>query len=331
MNPVKAFKDAPRRRKSLKAAAERAVVRWEWASWGRPAIEPFTFERGGFAPGKPIAKPRGTPKSGVHAYGYDAEGRLVLEREHTSWKGLTKDTYFVHTDEGIEEWHFDKEWAGEARVINVGWYEVDEERRVVSSWFAYAHGKPVKHTYLWKKGLLRQITGPVDERLSYDKDGQLTTVTKDGQVSYTRAVPGQLLADLAPAIAKELEASIRKQVAKLRSEEQVRALVLVIDEENYRYTLPPILAAPTVSERARHPAEWELFDVDELEYETKKLLALCDTANQDIWQNERFREAHAVVKGVAAKLTARAPAGRGWRRAKGFTCFVVNLESGKRL
>lgn len=329
MDPAKAIATAARRRASLRAASEAAVQRWAWASGPRPTIEPFYFERHGFSPGKLIAKPRAAPPAGVHAYGYDAAGRVVLEREYTEWPGLTKDTYWVHHDDGIEQWHFDHEWEGVAPIIHVGWFAL-RRGRLASSSFAYRRGTAARTRYTWTAGRLSRARGAADERFEYDADGQLLKVICDGDVRYARAVRGRLLEDVAPALRAELERAIRRQLARLRAAEPVRALALVLDEECFDHLLPPMLGAPTTSERAALPAEWALFAVPQLAYASAKLRRLCASANQDIWQHQRHRAARRLVKDVARALSERPPAGPGWQRARTFTVYVTDLETGRR-
>jgi hypothetical protein len=264
----------------------------------------------------------------MREYGFDGDGRMVIEREHTAWKGLTKDTYWVYSPAGIEQWHFDKEWKGDAPVIHVAWF-AQREGRIVSSHYAYLHAPAARTQYTWKHGRLVRARGRFDQRFEYDDIGTLLRIEQDGHVTFARSTPGRTLSDLAPVLRTELEAAIRSRLAKLRVREPIRAIALVLDEENYEHMLPPLLGAPTASERARLPAEWAGFDVPELAYETPRLRAMCDVANQDIWQHERYRAAKSLVGEVAAALDARPPSGRGWRAARGFRVYVTDLETGR--
>lgn len=103
----------------LKRDAESRVVRWEWATFKRYSFEPGHFEIEKVKKGKVLKSEPKPPVSGTHGYGFDAEGRVVVERQQTEFTGRQYETFYRHEADGIERFHFtyspNKEW------INVGW------------------------------------------------------------------------------------------------------------------------------------------------------------------------------------------------------------------
>jgi hypothetical protein len=64
---------------ALKQACEAKVVSWRWATWTMFPGTPYEFERARSAPGRWLTDEK-KRKDGAHHYGFDAEGRVVVER-----------------------------------------------------------------------------------------------------------------------------------------------------------------------------------------------------------------------------------------------------------
>jgi hypothetical protein len=338
---------AATRYRRLKKESEAQVVRWEWGTSTLHHIEPFYFERGQFSRGRRLAgAPRGA-RSGAHGHGFDAAGRIVVERQRTEFPGMEDQTFFVHRDDGIEQLHYS---YFEHELVNAAWFTT-RSGRVIRADYRYAHGSRASQTYVYAGERLVTIKhshedGPYTEELEYDELGRLRRIfyKESGQrrtAIYVRPERAETLAALAPMLRERLVESVMERLAAARKwlPEPVYALALCLDMEAYTHVLPPRLALGLASERERFvtewgddgpdsiwsPPEWSLCDDRRLAHDDRALATACAMANQDIWQKGRFRAAVRLCHEVADELRQRL---LPIRRTEDFVVFVTDIASG---
>jgi hypothetical protein len=73
---------APQEYRTRKARAEKAVVRWEWWSKPRYPLDPLYNERNGWPVGRRMTKAPLEPTLQHTRSGFDAEGRVRVDREY---------------------------------------------------------------------------------------------------------------------------------------------------------------------------------------------------------------------------------------------------------
>lgn len=73
-----------------KRESEARVVRWEWATFERHSIEPAYFEIHKHRRGYLLKK---EPKKDDYAHGFDAQGRLCVDRQQTEFPGRFYETF----------------------------------------------------------------------------------------------------------------------------------------------------------------------------------------------------------------------------------------------
>lgn len=113
---------APDRYAELKAAAEARAVRWQWATFAVHSYKPADFEISKMTKGRWLKAEPSPPTSGAHGYGFDADGRVVVERQQTEFPGRFYETFFIHEAEGIASFHYS--YDPEKPWINVEWLPV---------------------------------------------------------------------------------------------------------------------------------------------------------------------------------------------------------------
>lgn len=152
----RAFSIAPTLYESLSADCRAGVVRREWSRNPRHQLEPFYFELGDCRRGRPVKKEPAL-LLGWHEYGFDADGRLIQEREYTELPGRYYEEFFTMHSGFTEAIRYDYssakepicverlhgrdgslscylQWAPAGQSTNVYWHEDDTLR-----WFLTFH------------------------------------------------------------------------------------------------------------------------------------------------------------------------------------------------
>jgi hypothetical protein len=316
-----ALKRAASRYRELESRIEETVARWEISTDSRHSFEPFYFERHRCGAGKVLARAPESRKDYVES-GFDAEGRLIVERSYTSLAGRCYETFYEYLDGCVDKYHFGHD--PKKPLIHVARHHFDGER-LRELEHVYRQGGRRHEVFEWEGDRLVRVivdhaeASHVDE-LSYDDAGRLLRIewvypNGSRAETYGRVAPSL------PALLRELEertlAAVPQVLERFRAEEPAYAVALCLDMEGYEHVLPPSLAVALQSEREafskRHgparardylwsPTEWRLHDVDELEYREPALLALASDANQLIWQKEQFARARKHVDTIAKRL-----------------------------
>ena len=287
--------EAAREYAARKAAAEARVVRWE--HWSAPAYDPkpYYFERlarrGVVRRGRRLARPsaRGC------AYGFDAQGRVVIDRQPKSDEPPF-DEFFSHGRSGVESAAYDRDGAHALRYVTRqrlrGGRPVSTEVLDALPPFAsYAE------RYRYRGGRLDRIDvesragkDAAVDRITYDvvyePDGRLRAIRRHYDYLprpfpvYWNPELGDSLERLSQGVRRALLEAIPRAVRGARVREPAYCLALAYDEAGDE--LPPALGIG-------------------LERERRALLAKGATdARQRLWDPARFSR----YRRGAVKLTA---------------------------
>jgi hypothetical protein len=335
-----------------KKAAETQVVRWQWATFAIHSYEPAYFEISKVKPGNLLAAEPSEPADGRNYYGYDVQGRVVVEQQQTEFAGRVYETFFSHMPEGIERSYYTydpgKDW------IAVEWFEMGSAG-VVECHAVFPHGgyRSMSYTYDERRHVIRrnrQAKGPppygdvIDDwhEITYDDAGQIARIewcTPDGgrHLDFERVAAGSTLAAAGPSLIAQLTAAIVQAIAKLNIDEDVYTLVLSTCGAWYRHLIPPQvsvgLAAQCVKFRAEHGADASEYIWNPAEWADGTLqldlapdvVARCQSVCQDIWQNEHYAKTDVFLRDLAQSLqNASLPC----PRSANFVAVVIALDVG---
>lgn len=257
-------KGAQRRYAKLKAEAEARVVRWEWASFAARSYKPAHLEISKTVKGKPLAAEPVPPVGGSHGYGLDAEGRVVIELQQTSFPGRYYETFFVHEPDGIASFHFS--YDEPKRWINAEWLAIGDAG-VTELHSVYARGNAISTIY--ERDELGRVVrarrsgdnppyGALDDwrELEYDGDGQLVRVywcQPDGRRSldFERASEATSLPTRWQELLRELSAAVlqtlRDRPPPGRADDPLYTLAFFHTGAAYQHRLPPDVAGGRLS------------------------------------------------------------------------------------
>lgn len=133
-----------------RARAEQAACAWRWATGPWFDARPVYFERHNDRPGRFLKKPPTRPKGRVEA-GFDAAGRVIVEREHTEF-GCYESFYAwdaAPAEVARYHYHADKDPINLLRLESDG-------RRVLASDHIAEQGRS-REEYVWDGPRLREV------------------------------------------------------------------------------------------------------------------------------------------------------------------------------
>lgn len=316
-----AAKDLP----ALKETCEAAVVRWEWWTGEPYALAPFYNERHRFSVGRKVAAPTSKKEhEGLHAFGFDASGKLRVAHQYNSIGHYS--TFLVHvTEDGasrVESRHYSysRDEPINAQILFL------EGGRPTELHFEAKGGKHVER-YRWEGDRIARISvdrssaPPEDLDLSYDALGALEKITDVSPVEakfhraiWERPKRDLSLAKLLPAIRAHFLERLEVELRARTFDRPLYALALIVDNEAYDHLLPPRVAFATVDERTkfveRHgtkapdylysPPEWahpEGFDVWD-----DRMKELVEPANHLLWTEQKYDLALKLTNDLANAL-----------------------------
>ena len=343
--PLRALADAAKLAPLLEACEARVVTR-QWTSGDLWSPEPYYFERNQYSRGKKLAKQPAATHNASH-YGYDPAGRVARIR---SWSGFLK------------KWHEEELFVPEdartmiayrfrvdGTLLNVHRYIHDGQGRLIEHEILFAEAKTTAaQTFVWEDGLLTRVDvvrWGQSWTLEWNELGQLLAIfavsSESGKPSeiYRRPAKGETLGALLDVIEKRLVEVIPKVVAKVKPKAPAYALLLVLDEEEWRYPLPPSLVLAFETDRVRlrktqpdrmrdflwSAPEMTAFDIPGLELRDPRLTAAAQRANQHLAAKGNQSKAKALAREVARTLQAV-----DWSALRAvtddFVVFVTSLE-----
>ncbi len=327
----------------VRDADERAVSQ-EWASWYNTSFEPYWFERHQYSRGRRLAKQPHATKDAT-LYARDERGQITRIR---TWSGFLRkwhgeETFLPERDGVIVGYRF----GGDGRLANVNRWTFDGERRLLfhEVWFAEAK-RSGSQRFIYEDGLLARVD--VKDwghgwKLTHDGLGRLesiVTVYDEGEHEiYRRPAKGEKLDELLALIVDQLRELIPKAAARAKPRSPAYALLLVVDEEEWRYLLPPTLVMGFEEDRRRFRAQqpdrlreflWSAAELEgrpihALELRDARLLKACERANQHLWKGGKQARVTPLVRRLAKELqTLDWPALR--KVSDDFVVYATSLE-----
>ena len=306
----------------LKRDAEARIERWEWASFTRHSFEPAYFEVHKSTPGIQLESEPDPPRSGAHGYGFTSDGALVVDRKQTSSPGHLDESFFVHDNAGIAEYRYLRNGK---QFQAAAWHALDDRGRIAHIDTFYQHGSSSSLAYTYEGDRLvtmeRRAPNGAGELhdyrdFEYDERGRIARV-------YWRYPDGRRVLDFArPDGGKNLAVARARLVTGLADAaaaalavvaRPVFALCVFNLAEEIHFQLPPRIAVGTLDDlerlRAENPAQLRERAWDPMQWQHRlaltlddELAALCENANQDIWQNSRWAETAIVLAEIAARV-----------------------------
>ncbi|MBL8743983.1 MAG: hypothetical protein JNK04_22905, partial [Myxococcales bacterium] len=276
--------------------------------------------------------------------------RLVVERQLTEFPGRYHETFYRWESDGTARVNYGDH--PKKPLINAAWLSRDGAGRVGSIATVYARGNTLAETFTYDDqgrviGAERRGTNPPhgdlhDFRdLEYDAAGRIVRVFwryPDGRrvLDFERPSDSQTFAALRTVLSDGLVRAIAAALGRLAIEHPVFALGIGFCGAEYQHRLPPNVAVGLDAERLRmrdahgpdapgliwNPAEWRTHLVLDLDGD---LSLQCESASQDIWQNDLQEEADVFLAHLARALgTAQLPI----RRTEDFVAYAVDLDKG---
>ncbi len=248
----------------LKATVEASVVRWEWATFAIHSYKPAHFEISKMKNGRVLKVEPVPPANGAHSYGFDANGRVVIERQQTEIGGQFYETFYVHEADGIASFHYS--YAPEKPWINIEWLLVGKPG-VVECHSVYARGNSISTSYHYDDTgrvvlCRRQGTNPpygdIDDshQIEYDGSGRIVRVFwchGGGQrvLDFERPEKEATLRTCRRELLRELTNATVESLGKAQFEDEVYAVVFSHCDAEYQHRLPPHMSVGLVAERIR--------------------------------------------------------------------------------
>jgi hypothetical protein len=335
----------------LKAAVEAEVVHWRWATTSMHSYEPAYFEINKFNKGQPLAAEPTELTSGVHGYGFDTRGRIVVERQQTEFAGRVYETFFRHEAGGIARYYYSyspkKDWIAVQWLVT-GATGIIESHSVFSrgNWFSQMysydeHGRVAKRE---RRGTNPPYSNDLNDwhDIEYDDKGQIVRVywgQPDGSrvLDFERPDKDRTLRVCKSVLLERLTDSIVQALRDAQIGDDIYAIVFSHAGAWYQHRLPPEVSfgVATQCERFRkqhgvsapeyiwNPAEWS---AGKLSLELPGHIgSLCQSVSQDIWQNALWNEADDFLRDLARTVqNASLPC----RRTSTFVAVVVALDRG---
>lgn len=314
--------------KTLVARCEAQVKTRQWATWDIWSPEPYWFERNQYSRGRRLkAKP--AKSKDAKLYGYDAAGQVVRIR---AWSGF------------LGKWHEEELFVRDGRVLiayrfnvdgslmNVHRYTHDDVGRLILHEVSFAKKGTATQRYVWKNDVLARVdvkNWGQSWRLQHDELGQLEVIEalwkKTGASEvYRRPARGEKLADLLAIVRSRLLELIPRVIAKTKPKQRACMLALVIDEEEWRYILPPSLAL------GFEAGAWEVNELPQIDVpRDARLDTAAKRANQHLWKSGAYSKVKPLMRDLVRELQAI-----DWKKLRAvsddFLVFSTTLEGDAR-
>jgi hypothetical protein len=354
---MKALKDAFARArvayKKLKKSCEARVVRWEWATFAIHEAEPYYHERHKVARGRMLKAKPSRAKAGMHQYGFDLDGHVVVVRQYTEFKGAFYEEFFTRADGVVAGTLFD--YFRDKRVINVTRQIFDGDGKI-TRFETVATGGEWTETYEYDGDRLTLIRRSgvgyspkasyrFDDELEYDEIGRLSVIRRVNlgpkaprpYVLYRRPQKGQSLNELAEVIREKLVPRMPEALRAMRLKGAVYCVILLYTKED-AIVLPPTLAIGLEAERRRWVKElgrgakemvWNYPEYRHTDlapaWGDAELMAACELFNQQVAVGGNSNRARKVLNDVAREL-ASADWSRAFDVTDDFIVFALDYE-----
>jgi len=251
-SPYSTYADSANAARLLADCTAQAVT-WRWATESMGEPTPFMQERYGGPKPRWLADDKADPERHMH-HGFDAEGRLVLQRQSRG-----RATAWLHEADGRTGVDL-QVYEGEPSVSTVTRYR-HAGGLLVAQHISHGH-KGLDTRYEWQDGQLQcavtsnwadgQKTWLCQDVYRYDEAGRLDTITleyldDDGtpsgetRLSYRRPRKGETLASVAARVEALLVDAITNALAQVPRDEKIYALFICYTQEDFGAAWPPFL------------------------------------------------------------------------------------------
>jgi hypothetical protein len=344
---------ARREYEARKPDAEARVVRWE--HWSGPAYDPkpYYFERG--LRGGVVKRGKPVPKATARgcSYGFDAEGRVVIDRQPKSPDEPAFDEFFTYSKAGIESAAYERDGEHALRYVT---RQVHRAGQPVSTDVLDANGggggASYAERYGYRDGRLASIDVTsvagkekqnVQFDLVYERDGRLRAIRRLYYDSlwfpiYWNPASGETLESLTEQMRATLLKLIPDAVKRAKIRKPAYCLAIAYDTGNDE--LPPLLGVGLEEERAAWMASQPkaardmMWNPDEFKHYAKGPLDLTDVPgladdSQKLLQMVLMKEAlwvpRRLLNEIAAELNERS-----WRgilpTTDDFIVYAVDVD-----
>jgi len=329
-------------RAELRERLEPLVTEWRWATGTQYFMVPYARQMGERVWGKRLKSPPESPV-GHYRYGFDAQGRLLIEREEDAYAGtkelfvlwdtpVTRSYYFSgspqETPQTLEELAFDDagrilHWARNGGGVIFAYdayeYEGDKLARVVH-WDGYSDGDVFR--FEWKGNRLERVVR------HYVRTGH-------DSVEWT-AKPPSLRRALAK-LAELLPGSVEDVVRAAGIDEPAFCVLLSYSRESpLEMSLPKVvvglererrrvLEAGGSAEDLFNPAGLELFDADALDLADPSLLTCSEELAMSLASDADYDKVQKAWVRLAKALND-VDWGPGLETSDGFVVLAVDDE-----
>ena len=309
------FKSAKNDYEALKKRAEAQVVSRRWASDEYINLEPFYFEFNRFSKGRVLKE---APKNIANAYeyGFDAQDRVVFERQYVSEKYFYEEFYFWRQDE-ILSYRFD---YYDKKCVNVKKF-VYEDGTLKSIYSAFASEGYWIENFTYESGKLAQkqwrgtdpYGGKFDRVINYEFDaiGELSLIVEGGYVHYRKPDKKMSYKKLYELAAQRLLPAIKEAIKKHAPGCKLYCINLAYDDTG---SLPPQIGFGSQEQRAQWLAQgdddnWIVWNVADYEFQAEideddETANLFDLFNQETRLNGRYSQAKKLILECAKQLKA---------------------------
>ncbi len=289
-----------------KRVAERAAVRWQWATGPYYELDPYFAERCGRTRGRllPSAPAR---KRGGYEFGFDSDDRLRVIRQYA---GNPKHAYETFV-----------EWSARRAVAVRYDYDPKHKDAMTVDVLTLRGGRPVTNTHRSAHATVKTVYGYSGDRLvrirskirgeadrvfslSHDAQG-LRSIYEGRRKVFERTSPAQSLDELLPKIERRLLEQTPRAIRKAAAHEKSRpwCCALVFDSsDTHSGCLPPELALSTDRGAGWFAPGFDGFGVPY--YDDRLLAAECKLANEHFRWRKTTAPAPALVVRLAKRLNA---------------------------
>ena len=304
--------------KALNKIAEAQAVSRRWASGSYINLEPFYFEYNRFFKGK-ILKAKPKKIANAYEYGFDAQDRVVFERQHDGKKHFFESLYFWGRDE-VLKYHFgcyNKRCVGCFNIKRFI-YENGELKFIYSAFDNNAYGI---ENFTYEGGKLAQRREYVEHpragrrndvtNYEFDAMGELSLITENGYVRYQKPDKNMSYKKLYELAAQRLLPAIKETIKKHAPGCKLYCINLAYDDTG---SLPPQIGFGSQEQRAQWLAQgdddnWIVWNVADYEFQAEldeddETANLFDLFNQETRLNGRYPQAKKLILECAKQLKA---------------------------
>ena len=305
----------------LRIGAANSVQDWKWSKWWLWNPQPFWFERGNYARGKPFKQAPESPEYHHFCTGFDELGRVSVERQYSEIERQGKrwfgETVFVHAPGMVFQAEYDHSPEKELKAARVHWLEEGQAklsghmtRR--KTWFEEFDWSTDGRLVLTRSDVDGHV---IDVDYDFARNPVEVRQTNAGRTSviWQRRQPKQTISALGRVVTDALVQRVVQRLKAWSQPEPAWCLALSYSDDG-NAIFPPLLGVGFESERRAwlagknaatylwNPAEYRCFDPEELSLDLPGMDAQVRMLNQLIADKDAGDKGVALVRRVAKEL-----------------------------